>query len=58
MTLIIGEKLMAMSGIFVFTLPIAISAVLIIRRTNRYSRDELAEHLRDYPYSPLTLKRG
>lgn len=58
MTLIIGENLMAMTGIFIFTLPVAISVVLIIRRANRYSREELAEHLRDYPYSPVAMKKG
>lgn len=58
LTLIIGENLMAMTGIFIFTLPVAISVVLIIRRANRYSRDELAEHLRDYPYSPVAMKKG
>lgn len=57
-TLIIGENLMAMTGIFIFTLPVAISVVLIIRRANRYSREELAEHLRDYPYSPVAMKKG
>jgi len=57
-TLIIGENLMAMTGIFIFTLPVAISVVLIIRRANHYSREELAEHLRDYPYSPVAMKKG
>jgi putative membrane protein len=51
-TLLIGEKLLATTGIFIYTLPIAIVTVLVMRRTNRYSRDELAEHLRDYPWSP------
>jgi uncharacterized membrane protein len=50
-TLLIGERLMALSGIFIFTLPLAIVLVLVRRRTNRYARDELAEHLRDYPWS-------
>jgi putative membrane protein len=50
-TLLIGERLMAATGIFIFTLPIAIVAVGIIRRTNHYSREEQASHLRDYPWS-------
>jgi len=50
-TLLIGENLLATTGIFIFTLPIAIVTVLVIRRANRYTRDELAEHLRDYPWS-------
>lgn len=49
-TLLIGERLMAMTGIFIFTLPIAISAVLIFRRAGHYTHRELAEHLADYPY--------
>lgn len=57
-TLLIGEHLMAMTGIFIFTLPLVISAVLLLRRANRYSREELAEHLQDYPYSPVSGKRG
>jgi uncharacterized membrane protein len=51
-TLYIGEKLMAATGVFIFTLPIAIVTIGIIRRANRYGREELAEHLRDYPWSP------
>ncbi|WP_243370612.1 carotenoid biosynthesis protein [Geotalea sp. SG265] len=49
-TFLIGERLMAMTGIFIFTLPIAISAVLIAHRANRYTDEELAEHLADYPH--------
>ena len=56
-TLLIGEKLLATTGIFIFTLPIAIVTVLVIRRANRYTRDELAEHLRDYPWSPAAGKK-
>jgi uncharacterized membrane protein len=56
-TLMIGEDLLAATGIFIFTLPIAIVAVLLIRRANRYTRDEMAEHLRDFPWSPAAGKR-
>lgn len=56
-TISIGENLMALTGILMFTLPVIIVTVLVVRRTNRYSRDELAEHLRDYPYSPLAGKK-
>jgi putative membrane protein len=52
-TIMIGEKLMAMTGIFMFTLPVIIVIVLLVRRANRYSREELAEHLTDYPYLAL-----
>jgi putative membrane protein len=57
-TILIGEKLMALTGIFTFTLPVVIVTVLLVRRANRYSREELAEHLRDYPYSPVAGKKG
>jgi len=56
-TLLIGEKLLATTGIFIYTLPIAIVVILVIRRANRYTRDELAEHLRDYPWSPAGGKK-
>jgi putative membrane protein len=56
-TLLIGENLLATTGIFIFTLPVAIVAVLVIRRANRYTRDELAEHIRDYPWSPASGKK-
>lgn len=49
-TVLIGERLMAMTGIFIFTMPIVISAVLIGRRANRYTEAELAEHRANYPY--------
>ncbi len=55
-TINIGENLMAMTGIFMFTLPIVIVTVLLVRRANRYSREELAEHLADYPY--VTVVNG
>jgi uncharacterized membrane protein len=56
-TILIGERLMAFTGILTFTLPIAIVAVLLVRRTNRYSREELSEHLRDYPNSPVSGRK-
>jgi putative membrane protein len=56
-TYLIGERLMALTGIFIFTLPVAIVAVLLKQRANRYTREELAEHLRDYPHSPVSGKK-
>jgi uncharacterized membrane protein len=50
-TIAIGENLMALTGILIFTLPAVIVTVLLVRRANRYSREELAEHVRDYPFS-------
>jgi putative membrane protein len=57
-TLLIGEQLMAVTGIFIFTLPIVMTVVLAIRRTNRYSKEELAEHLKDFPWSAAAGRRG
>jgi len=51
-TLLIGEKLIATSAIFSFSIPATILTSLVIRRINRYTSDELHEHLRDYPWSP------
>lgn len=50
-TLWLGEKLMAMTGIFIFTLPIVIVIVLAMARVNNYREEELREHMRDYPWS-------
>jgi putative membrane protein len=57
-TFMIGENLMGMTGVFIFTLPLMIVLVLLIRRTNHYTREELADHVRDYPYSPAAGKKG
>jgi uncharacterized membrane protein len=47
----IGEKLLGLTGIFIFTLPILLVLILAIQRTNRYQRKELLDHLADYPWS-------
>lgn len=52
-TLWIGEKLLALCGILIFTLPIVLVVVLALQRVNRYREEELREHLKDYPWSPL-----
>jgi len=49
----IGEKLIALTGILIFTLPIVMVIVLAILRVNSYRKEELQEHLKDYPWSPL-----
>jgi putative membrane protein len=54
MAWIIGARLHFMTGLFIYTLPGVIVLVLLVRRANRYSKDELAEHLRDYPWSPAS----
>lgn len=50
-TIYIGEYLMAVTGMFIFTLPIAMVTVLLVRRANRYTEVELDQHLRDHPWS-------
>lgn len=51
-TFYIGENLMGLTGVFIFTLPVAISVVLLANRVNRYRKEDLAEHLSDFPWSP------
>lgn len=43
----IGENLIAINSLFIFILPLSILTVIIARRANRYSKEELAEHLQD-----------
>lgn len=50
-TLWIGERFMALSGILIYALPILMVVILALRRVNRYSGAELGEHLKDYPWS-------
>ena len=50
-TLWVGERFMALCGMLMFALPILIVSILAFRRVNRYSREELEEHVRDYPWS-------
>ncbi|SDW32255.1 carotenoid biosynthesis protein [Nitrosomonas oligotropha] len=52
-TLWIGEYLIALTGILIFTLPIVMVIVLAALRVNRYRAEELQEHLENYPWSPL-----
>lgn len=49
-TLWIGEYLMAVTGILLCTLPVLMVVIGGLRRVNRYSREELREHLTDYPW--------
>lgn len=60
MTLAIGERLMALSGILMYALPAVMVVVLALGRVNRFTREELGDHLRDYPWSPAgrSLKGG
>lgn len=51
-TIFIGEKMMALTGIFTFFLPIVMAVVLIANRVNKYRKDDLADHISDFPWSP------
>jgi uncharacterized membrane protein len=57
-TLYIGEHLMALTGLFIFTLPVVMTVVLLGNRMNRYRKDELAAHLVDFPWSPAADNSG
>jgi len=48
----IGERFMALCGILIFTLPLLMTVISAVQRVNRYSKEELGEHVRDYPWSP------
>lgn len=54
-TVYIGENLMALTGLFIFTLPVAMGGVLLWQKVNRYHRHELESHLSDFPWSPAVL---
>ncbi|QXE92509.1 carotenoid biosynthesis protein [Geomonas subterranea] len=51
-TFYIGENLMGITGLFIFTLPVVMTLVLFLQKLDRYHKDELASHLADYPWSP------
>jgi uncharacterized membrane protein len=54
----INQMTIAITVLFVMLLPTSMTTILAIRRTNEYSREELAEHLRDFPWSAAgTAKR-
>lgn len=52
-TLWIGENLIALTGILIFTLPIVMVTIQVVLRVNRYRDEELQGHLKDYPWSPM-----
>jgi len=59
-TLVIGERFMALCGVLMYTLPLVMVVVLALGRVNRFSKEQLGNHLRDYPWSPAgrVLKGG
>lgn len=58
MALIINELTIAITGAFIFLLPAVMTLLLAVKRLNRHSRDELAAHLRDFPWSPAGKLAG
>lgn len=59
MTIIIGERFMALCGVLMFTLPLAIVVLSALKRVNNYSKEQFGEHLRDYPWSAAgTVLKG
>jgi len=57
-TVYIGEHLMALTGLFIYTLPVVMAAVLFCNRINRYHKDELADHLVEFPWSAAAASAG
>lgn len=57
-TFYIGENLMGVTGLFIFTLPVVMTLVLFRQKLDRYHKDELAAHLADYPWSPAAAGPG
>lgn len=51
MMIVIGEYFMALISALMCTLPVLIVVILALGKVNRYSREELGEHLRDCPRS-------
>jgi uncharacterized membrane protein len=60
MALVIGERLMALCGALMYVLPILIVVILALRRVNCFTKEQMGEHRRDYPWSPAgsVLKKG
>jgi putative membrane protein len=60
LAIIIGEQFMALCGILTYALPITMVILLAVARVNRFSKEQLGDHLRDYPRSAAgnVLKGG
>ncbi len=60
MTFFIGEHFMALCGILMYLLPVVMVVLLALKRVNSFTKDQLGEHLRDYPWSAAArlLKLG
>jgi putative membrane protein len=51
-TLVIGENFMALCGLLMYALPVVMVVVLAFLRVNRFTKEQLDDHLKDYPWSP------
>jgi uncharacterized membrane protein len=51
-TFYLGENLMGLTGLLIFTLPVVMGTVLLVQKVNRYHKEELAAHLGEHPWSP------
>ncbi len=60
MTLFIGERFMALCGVLMYALPLLMVVTLALRRVNRFTKEQMGDHLRDYPWSAAgrVLKGG
>ncbi|HEY5523549.1 MAG TPA: carotenoid biosynthesis protein, partial [Desulfuromonadaceae bacterium] len=60
MTLVIGERFMALCSALMYVLPLVMVVVLALRRANSFTKEQQGEHLRDYPWSAAgrVLKQG
>jgi putative membrane protein len=57
-TFTIGEIFMGVTGLFILILPLSLVMVSVVRRINRYGKEDLAQHLADYPWSAVSGRRG
>lgn len=60
MALVIGERFMALCSVLMYALPLVMVVLTAFGRVNRFTKDQLGDHLRDYPWSPAgsVLKGG
>jgi len=53
----IKEMTIATTSLLIVILPTVMALLLTAGRINRYSRDELAAHLRDFPWAKVSVRR-
>jgi putative membrane protein len=55
--LLIGEMTIVISGFFIIFLPVVLVFILALRRMNNYKKEELGDHIRDFPWSPAAISK-